>query len=99
MPAMSPTMEEGGIVSWKVQEGAEYASGDVLVEVETDKATIAVEAQDDGKLVKILKHDGDKDIKVGLPIAILAEPPDDLATLKLPELIQNKLYSHLLKYY
>ncbi|OWB57708.1 hypothetical protein B5S28_g3674 [[Candida] boidinii] len=85
MPAMSPTMEEGGIVSWKVQEGAEYASGDVLVEVETDKATIAVEAQDDGKLVKILKHDGDKDIKVGLPIAILAEPTDDLATLKLPE--------------
>ncbi|GMF01152.1 unnamed protein product [[Candida] boidinii] len=85
MPAMSPTMEEGGIVSWKVQEGADFAAGDVLLEVETDKATIAVEAQDDGKLVKILKHDGDKEIKVGLPIAILAEPTDDLTTLKLPE--------------
>jgi pyruvate dehydrogenase E2 component (dihydrolipoamide acetyltransferase) len=54
MPAMSPTMTEGGIASWKKQEGDSFTAGDVLVEIETDKATIDVEAQDDGVLVKII---------------------------------------------
>lgn len=54
MPAMSPTMTEGGIASWKKQEGDSFSAGDVLVEIETDKATIDVEAQDDGVLIKII---------------------------------------------
>jgi pyruvate dehydrogenase E2 component (dihydrolipoamide acetyltransferase) len=54
MPAMSPTMTEGGIAGWKVKEGDSFAAGDVLVEIETDKATIDVEAQDDGVMGKIL---------------------------------------------
>ena len=54
MPAMSPTMTEGGIASWKKKEGEAFAAGDVLVEIETDKATIDVEAQDDGVLAKII---------------------------------------------
>lgn len=51
---MSPTMTEGGIASWKKQEGEAFAAGDVLLEIETDKATIDVEAQDDGVLAKIV---------------------------------------------
>jgi len=54
MPAMSPTMTEGGIASWKLKEGDTFTTGDVLVEIETDKATIDVEAQDDGVLAKIM---------------------------------------------
>jgi pyruvate dehydrogenase E2 component (dihydrolipoamide acetyltransferase) len=54
MPAMSPTMTEGGIAQWKKQEGETFTAGDVLVEIETDKATIDVEAQDDGVLAKII---------------------------------------------
>lgn len=54
MPAMSPTMTEGGIASWKKKEGEAFSAGDVLLEIETDKATIDVEAQDDGVLAKIV---------------------------------------------
>ncbi|KAJ3537636.1 hypothetical protein NM688_g6651 [Phlebia brevispora] len=54
MPAMSPTMTEGGIASWKKKEGESYSAGDVLLEIETDKATIDVEAQEDGILAKII---------------------------------------------
>jgi pyruvate dehydrogenase E2 component (dihydrolipoamide acetyltransferase) len=54
MPAMSPTMTEGGIASWKVKEGDTFAAGDVLVEIETDKATIDVEASDGGVMAKIM---------------------------------------------
>lgn len=83
MPAMSPTMEKGGIVSWKFKVGEPFSSGDVLLEVETDKAQIDVEAQDDGKLAKILKGDGSKDVDVGETIAYLADVDDDLSTLKI----------------
>nr|XP_019012508.1 pyruvate dehydrogenase complex dihydrolipoamide acetyltransferase [Kwoniella pini CBS 10737]OCF51289.1 pyruvate dehydrogenase complex dihydrolipoamide acetyltransferase [Kwoniella pini CBS 10737] len=79
MPAMSPTMTEGGIASWKLKEGDSYAAGDVLVEIETDKATIDVEAQDDGILAKIIVNDGAKGIAVGEPIAIIGEEGDDLS--------------------
>lgn len=85
MPAMSPTMTEGGIVNWKVAPGDKFNAGDVLLEVETDKATIDVEASDDGQMFEILKKDGDKGIPVGEPIAFLAEPEDDLSTLEKPE--------------
>lgn len=89
MPAMSPTMEEGGIVSWKVENGQEFAAGDVLLEVETDKATIDVEAQDDGTMWEILEKDGATGIAVGKPIALLAEPGDDLASLEKPSLEES----------
>ncbi|KAG8752822.1 pyruvate dehydrogenase complex dihydrolipoamide acetyltransferase component (E2), partial [Ceratobasidium sp. 428] len=79
MPAMSPTMTEGGIASWKKKEGESYAAGDVLLEIETDKATMDVEAQDDGILAKIIRGDNSKNVPVGTPIAIVAEEGDDLA--------------------
>lgn len=84
MPAMSPTMTEGGIVNWKVAPGDHFAAGDVLLEVETDKATIDVEASDDGQMFEILQNDGAKGIPVGEPIAFLAEPEDDLKSLAKP---------------
>ncbi|KAK8858392.1 pyruvate dehydrogenase complex dihydrolipoamide acetyltransferase [Kwoniella newhampshirensis] len=79
MPAMSPTMTEGGIAEWKVKEGDTFAAGDVLIEVETDKATIDVEAQDDGVMAKIIVENGAKGISVGTPIAIIGEEGDDLS--------------------
>ncbi|KAF8167985.1 dihydrolipoamide acetyltransferase [Crassisporium funariophilum] len=78
MPAMSPTMTEGGIASWKIKEGGTFSTGDVLLEIETDKATIDVEAQDDGILAKIA-NDGSKGVPVGAVIAIIGEEGDDIA--------------------
>lgn len=86
MPAMSPTMTEGGIVSWKFKAGDEFSAGDVLLEVETDKATIDVEAQDDGIMWEVLENDGASGVAVGKPIALLAEPGDDLSSLEKPSL-------------
>ncbi|ORY27890.1 dihydrolipoyllysine-residue acetyltransferase [Naematelia encephala] len=77
MPAMSPTMTEGGIASWKLKEGDKFTAGDVIVEIETDKATIDVESQEDGFLAKIILQDGAKNIQVGTPIAIIGEEGDD----------------------
>ncbi|KAJ3510537.1 hypothetical protein NLJ89_g4621 [Agrocybe chaxingu] len=79
MPAMSPTMTEGGIASWKKKEGESFSAGDVLLEIETDKATIDVEAQDDGVLAKIIANDGSKGVPVGSVIAIIGEEGDDLS--------------------
>ncbi|WWD19221.1 hypothetical protein CI109_103679 [Kwoniella shandongensis] len=84
MPAMSPTMTEGGITGWKKQEGEAFTAGDVLLEVETDKATIDVEAQDDGVMGKIIVKEGSSKIPVGQVIAILAEEGDDLASVEIP---------------
>lgn len=85
MPAMSPTMTEGGIISWKFKPGETFNSGDVLLEVETDKATIDVEAVDDGKMFEILVNEGTKGVPVGKAIAFIAEQDDDLSTLTKPE--------------
>ena len=90
MPAMSPTMEKGGIVEWKVKVGEPFSTGDLLLEVETDKAQIDVEAQDVGKLAKILVGNGAKDIDVGRTIAFIAESDDDLSTLVIPEVQESK---------
>jgi len=84
MPALSPTMTEGNIATWKVKEGDSYSAGDVLLEIETDKATMDVEAQDDGILMKIIQGDGTKAVQVGTRIAVMAEPGDDIATLQIP---------------
>jgi len=85
MPAMSPTMTEGGIASWKKKEGDAFIAGDVLLEIETDKATIDVEAQDDGIIGKILLQDGTKNIPIGKVIALLAEEGDDISNLQPPK--------------
>ncbi|TID02159.1 Pyruvate dehydrogenase complex protein X component, mitochondrial [Colletotrichum higginsianum] len=84
MPALSPTMTEGNIASWKVKEGEAFSAGDVLLEIETDKATMDVEAQDDGVMFKITTSDGAKGVQVGTRIAVIAEPGDDLSSLEVP---------------
>ncbi|KAK9376586.1 single hybrid motif-containing protein [Lipomyces chichibuensis] len=86
MPALSPTMTEGGISGWKIKEGESFNAGDIILEIETDKAQMDVEAQDDGILVKIYKDAGTKEIPVGATIAVIAEPGDDIASLEIPEL-------------
>jgi pyruvate dehydrogenase E2 component (dihydrolipoamide acetyltransferase) len=72
MPALSPTMEEGTLAKWLVKEGDEVKSGDILAEIETDKATMEFEAVDEGTVAKILVPEGSEGVKVGAPIAILA---------------------------
>ncbi|GAP91133.1 putative pyruvate dehydrogenase E2 component [Rosellinia necatrix] len=84
MPALSPTMTEGNIATWKVKEGDSFAAGDVLLEIETDKASMDVEAQDDGILMKIMQGDGSKSIQVGARIGVIAEPGDDISQLEIP---------------
>lgn len=77
-------MTEGNLASWKVKEGDSFAAGDVLLEIETDKASMDVEAQDDGIMAKIMAQDGSKGIKVGTRIGVIAESGDDLNTLEIP---------------
>ena len=77
-------MTEGNIASWKVKEGDSFSAGDVLLEIETDKASMDVEAQDDGIIAKITQGDGAKGIKVGTRIGVIAEPGDDVSSLKIP---------------
>jgi pyruvate dehydrogenase E2 component (dihydrolipoamide acetyltransferase) len=72
MPALSPTMEEGTLAKWLVKEGDKVESGDILAEIETDKATMEFEAVDEGTIAKILVPEGTDGVKVGAPIAILA---------------------------
>lgn len=77
-------MTEGNIASWKVKEGESFSTGDVLLEIETDKATMDVEAQDDGIMAKIFAQDGSKGVQVGTRIAVIAEEGDDISTLEIP---------------
>jgi len=83
MPALSPTMEEGKLARWLVKEGDEVHSGDLLAEIETDKATMEFEAVDEGRIAKLLFPDGTEGIKVNEPIAVLVgeeENATDVAT-------------------
>lgn len=82
MPALSPTMTEGNLVKWHKKEGDECKAGDVIAEIETDKATMEVEAVDEGKLGKILIPEGTEAVKVNEPIAILLEEGEDASALK-----------------
>jgi len=77
MPALSPTMEEGTLAKWLVKEGDIVSSGDILAEIETDKATMEFEAVDEGTIAKILVSEGTDGVKVGTPIAILAAEGED----------------------
>ena len=78
MPALSPTMEEGTLAKWLVKEGDEVKSGDIIAEIETDKATMEFEAVDEGTLGKILVDEGTEGVKVGTVIAMLAEEGEDV---------------------
>src|SRR5437868_2874043 len=82
MPALSPTMEKGNLAKWLKQEGDAVKSGDVIAEIETDKATMEVEAVDEGKLGKILVPEGTNDVAVNTPIAMILSEGEDAAALK-----------------
>ncbi|MCI5096420.1 MAG: pyruvate dehydrogenase complex E1 component subunit beta [Rhodobacteraceae bacterium] len=82
MPALSPTMEEGTLAKWLVKEGDTVNSGDILAEIETDKATMEFEAVDEGVVGKILIAEGTEGVKVNTPIALLAEEGEDLSALE-----------------
>jgi len=81
MPALSPTMTEGKVARWLKKEGDAVKPGDVLAEIETDKATMEVEAVDEGRLGKILVPAGTENVKVNAPIAVLLEEGEDAAAL------------------
>jgi pyruvate dehydrogenase E1 component beta subunit len=91
MPALSPTMEQGKLAKWLKKEGDPVKPGDVLAEIETDKATMEVEAIDEGVLAKILVSDGTDNVAVNTPIAVLAAEGEDLASAaahaKMPDLV------------
>ena len=77
MPALSPTMEEGTLAKWLVKEGEAVSSGDVIAEIETDKATMEVEAIDEGTVGKLLVAEGTEGVKVNTVIAVLLEDGED----------------------
>ena len=79
MPALSPTMTHGNIASWKIAEGARVSAGDVLADVETDKATMALESMEDGYLAKIVAPDGASDLPVGTVVGVMVEDEADVA--------------------
>ena len=85
MPALSPTMEEGTLAKWLVKEGDEVKSGDILAEIETDKATMEFEAVDEGKIAKILVPEGTDGVKVGAPIAIMAGEGESVDASAVPK--------------
>jgi len=78
MPALSPTMEKGNLAKWLKKEGDTVKAGDVLAEIETDKATMEYEAIDEGVIAKILVPEGTADIAVNQPIAVLAAEGEDV---------------------
>nr|MDJ0971222.1 pyruvate dehydrogenase complex E1 component subunit beta [Kiloniellales bacterium] len=82
MPALSPTMTEGTLAKWLVKEGDNVSSGDVLAEIETDKATMEVEAVDEGTVGKILIAEGSEGIAVNTPIAVLLEDGEDASAIE-----------------
>ena len=87
MPALSPTMEEGTLAKWLVKEGDTVSSGDLLAEIETDKATMEFEAVDDGVVGKILVAEGSEGVKVNTPIAVMledGESADDIGAASAP---------------
>ncbi|VFU08003.1 pyruvate dehydrogenase complex E1 component subunit beta [Methylocella tundrae] len=84
MPALSPTMEQGKLAKWLKKEGDSVRSGDILAEIETDKATMEVEAVDEGTLAKILVPDGTDNVAVNTPIAVIAGAGEDAAAAAAP---------------
>src|SRR5512143_1408446 len=81
MPALSPTMTEGKLAKWAKKEGDKVSSGDVIAEIETDKATMEVEAADEGILGRILVPEGTEGVAVNTPIALLLSDGEDVSAL------------------
>jgi pyruvate dehydrogenase E1 component beta subunit len=96
MPALSPTMEEGTLAKWHVKEGDEVRTGDVIAEIETDKATMEVEAIDDGKVGKLLVPEGTEHVPVNQPIALLLTNGED-ATAEPVEIAQMAKIAEMIK--
>jgi len=84
MPALSPTMEKGNLAKWVKAVGDRIRSGDVLAEIETDKATMEIEATDEGTLGKILVPEGTADVAVNTPIAVILSDGEDTKALNGP---------------
>src|SRR6476660_8468130 len=84
MPALSPTMEEGKLAKWHVKEGDVVKAGDILAEIETDKATMEFEAIDEGRIGKILIPEGAEGVKVNVPIAVLETEGGEPAPQDIP---------------
>src|SRR5664280_1240064 len=80
MPALSPTMEKGNLARWLKKEGDKIKSGDIIAEIETDKATMEYEAVDEGTLAKIVVPEGTQDVAVNAVIAVLAAEGEDVKT-------------------
>src|ERR1700761_5739734 len=90
MPALSPTMEEGKLAKWLVKEGQTVKSGDILAEIETDKATMEFEAVDEGTIGKILVAAGTEGVKVNAPIAtLIGEGENADAAVDIPAAMKN----------
>ncbi|WP_304617740.1 pyruvate dehydrogenase complex dihydrolipoamide acetyltransferase [Paracoccus sp. (in: a-proteobacteria)] len=85
MPALSPTMEEGTLAKWLVKEGDEVKSGDIIAEIETDKATMEFEAVDEGRIGKILIAEGSAGVKVNTPIAVLLDEGEEAGDIAAPK--------------
>ena len=90
MPALSPTMEEGTLAKWFVKEGDKIAAGDILAEIETDKATMEFEAVDEGTITKLLVSEGSEGIKVNSPIAILIDDGNSTSGLEVNDKLEEK---------
>lgn len=84
MPALSPTMEEGTIEKWVKKEGEAISPGDMLCEIETDKATIAMDSDEEGILAKIIVPEGTKNVKVNQLIALMVEEGEDITQVEVP---------------
>ena len=82
MPALSPTMEEGTLAKWHVKVGDKVEAGDVIAEIETDKATMEVEAADEGTVAEIVVDEGTENVKVNEVIALLAGDDEDVSDVK-----------------
>ena len=89
MPALSPTMEEGKLARWLVKEGDTVKSGDILAEIETDKATMEFEAVDEGSIGKILVPEGSEGVKVNAPIAVLLGEGEKAGDVDIPAAMKN----------
>jgi pyruvate dehydrogenase E2 component (dihydrolipoamide acetyltransferase) len=79
MPALSPTMTTGSVAKWHVKEGQTVGPGDVLADIETDKATLAFENQEEGVIARLLVPDGARDVAVGAPVAVMVEDEASVA--------------------
>ena len=90
MPAASPTMEEGTLVNWLIKEGDKISPGDIIVEIETDKSLLEVEALDEGIVGRILVPDGTEEVKVNTVIALLLEDGEDISQLDSTDSVENE---------